>query len=120
MTGQPYQAPPANPLQPAVIIYILYFVGFAFGPIALGGVIYAYIEKGKDPVLDTHLNFQIQTFWIGVVMLVVGFVLSLVLIGWLVLLFWVVWTIVRCITGIQLAQAQQPITAVEMVGMKAI
>jgi len=38
-----------------------------------------------DPMLATHYRFQIRTFWIGLLYLVVGTVLSLIIIGWAVL-----------------------------------
>ena len=115
---QPYGSD--NPYQSAFIIYILYAVGFAIILTAIAGLVYAYIERGKDPGLDTHLNFQIRTFWWGLLMLAVGLPLSFFLIGLPILLFWAVWTLVRIITGIQLAQAQRPISGVEIMGLKAI
>ncbi|WP_372425241.1 DUF4870 family protein [Salinarimonas chemoclinalis] len=82
------------------IIYGLYLVGFFTGFSALIGVIIAHVRvKEADPVTATHMQYQIRTFWFGLVMLVVGSVLSLVMIGWLVLLFFVVWTLIRCIKG---------------------
>lgn len=87
---------------------------------ALAGLIYAYIERGKTPLLDSHLSFQIATFWWGLGFIIVGFVLAFVLIGFLVWVFWVVWLIVRLITGYQLAQAARPISGTELFGMKAI
>ena len=118
--GQPYVAPPPNPYDPAVIIYITYIVGFFVPIAALGGLVYAYIERGRSPELDTHLTFQIRTFWWGCLWLLIGIVLSLVVIGFLVLIAWVVWTAIRIITGLQLANRRAPISAVETWGMKAV
>ena len=109
-----------NPLQPAIIIYLVYAGSFFVPFVAIGGLVYAYSERGRDPVLDSHLDFQIATFWWGLVMLIAGVILSLVLVGLLVILAWFVWTVVRIITGIQLAQKQLPVTRVEMFGMKAV
>ena len=109
-----------NPLQPAIIVYMVYAGSFVVPFVVLGGLIYAYSERGRDAVLDTHLDFQIRTFWYGLLMLVVGSVLAFVLIGFAVILFWFVWTVVRIITGIQLAQAQRPISGTEMFGIKAV
>ncbi|GGK45828.1 DUF4870 family protein [Salinarimonas ramus] len=83
-----------------LIVYGLYLVGFFTGVSALIGVIIAHVRRAEaDPVTATHLDYQIRTFWIGLAMLLVGALLSLVLIGWFVLLFWAVWTIVRCVKG---------------------
>jgi uncharacterized membrane protein len=84
----------------AKIIYILYLVGLATGITALIGVIMAYVNKDEAPDwLKTHYQFQIRTFWIGLLYCVIGGILSLVLIGFLVLLFWAIWLIVRVIKG---------------------
>ncbi|MEX3015105.1 DUF4870 family protein [Gymnodinialimonas hymeniacidonis] len=109
-----------DPLQPAIIIYILMGVGIFVPFTALAGVVYAYVERGKDPVLDTHLSFLIRTFWWGFVWIIAGFILAFVLIGFLIWIAWIVWLAVRIITGIQLAQKQQPIQGVEVFGMKAV
>ncbi len=109
-----------NPLQPAIIIYVLLGLGIFVPFTALAGVVYAYVERGKDAILDSHLSFQIRTFWWGFAWIIVGFVFAFVLIGFLIWAIWVVWLAVRIITGIQLAQRQQPIQAVEVLGMKAV
>lgn len=109
-----------QPLQPAIIVYALYGVGIFIPFAAIAGLVYAYVERGKDPVLDTHLSFQIRTFWWGLLMLVLAFVLAFVLVGFLVGAFWIVWLVVRLLTGFQLAQGNRPITAVEAFGLKAV
>ena len=86
------QIDPGRPQQPivsntsmALIVYILYFVAYFVGITAIVGVIIAHVQKGSgDAVLDSHYDFQIRTFWIGILYLVVGFVLMFVLIGFLV------------------------------------
>lgn len=120
-TNEPINAPGhGQPLQPAIIVYALYGAGIIVPFAALAGLIYAYVERGKDPVLDSHLSFQIATFWWGLLMMVVGFVLAFVLVGFAIWAFWFVWLIVRLITGFQLAQANQPISGVETFGLKAV
>ncbi len=109
-----------NPFQPAIIVYLLYIGGIFVPFLALGGLVYAYVERGRDAAVDSHLDFLIRTFWWGLLMLVVGFVASFILVGILLLIFWLVWLLVRVITGIQLAQKRKPITAIEMFGLKAI
>lgn len=109
-----------NPLQPAIIIYALFAAGLFVPFAALAGVVYAYVERGKDPVLDSHLSFQIATFWWGLLAGVVGFILMFVLVGFLVWAVWVVWLIVRLITGFQLTQAHLPVSGTEAFGFKAV
>lgn len=86
----------------AKIVYILYLVGIVFGITGIIGVIMAYLNKGDAPDwLKTHYQFQIRTFWMGALYLIVGIILTFALIGYLVLLFWVVWLIVRCVKGMK-------------------
>lgn len=86
----------------AQIVYILYLVGIVFGITGIVGVIMAYVYKEEAPDwLKTHYRFQIRTFWIGLLYLVIGVLLSFILIGYLVLLFWLVWLIVRCVKGLK-------------------
>lgn len=119
--SDPINAPGhGQPLQPAIIIYVLFGAGVFVPFAALAGVVYAYVERGKDPVLDSHLDFQIRTFWWGLLWIVGGVILAFVLVGFLVLSAWLVWLVVRLITGIQLAQANQPISGVEVFGLKAV
>jgi uncharacterized membrane protein len=86
----------------AKIIYILYLVNIVVPFTGLVGVIMAYLnQKDADEMLKTHFRFQIRTFWIGLLYIFIGALLSVVLIGYLVLLFYVVWLIVRCVKGMQ-------------------
>ena len=86
----------------AKIIYILYLVGIVFGITGIVGVIMAYVNKSDSPEwLRSHYQFQIRTFWIGFLYLFIGAILSLILIGWFVILFWVVWLIIRCAKGMK-------------------
>lgn len=94
----------------AKIIYILYLVGLATGLTALIGVIMAYVNRDDAPEwLKSHYRFQIRTFWIGLLYCVIGGILSLVLIGFLVLLFWVIWLILRVVKGFKHLEKREPV-----------
>src|SRR5690349_5490505 len=85
----------------ALIVYILYFLGYFTGITAIIGVIMAHVQVDTaDPMLATHYRFQIRTFWIGLLYIVVGTVLSLIVIGAAVLLWWFIWSLVRNIKGV--------------------
>jgi len=104
--GQPLVSNP----QLALVVYILYLVGYAVCVTALAGVIIAHIQVGEaDPLLASHYRFQIRTFWIGLLYLVVGFILAFVLIGFLVLAWWFVWSLVRTIKGLLALNENRPI-----------
>ena len=86
----------------AKIVYILYLVSIIFGATGIIGVVMAYIYRGDAPDwLKSHYQFQIRTFWIGGLYMVIGAILALAIIGYLVLLFWVVWLVIRCVKGMK-------------------
>jgi uncharacterized membrane protein len=113
-----WSAPPAPPTpqqlasseSSARIVYILYLASLLFGITAVIGVVMAYVHQGAAPAgLDTHYRYQIRTFWIGLLYLVVGGILTVVYVGALVLLFALVWFVVRCVKGLKLLGERQPV-----------
>ena len=94
----------------AKIVYILYLVSLLFGITGIIGVVMAYINKDDAPEwLQTHYQFQIRTFWIGALFIFFGSILSVILIGWFLLLFWVVWLIVRSVKGMKALDEEKAI-----------
>lgn len=102
------QQPPISTTVP-MIIYALYLVNFVLPFASLVGVIMAYINKGDGNYLDSHYQFQIRTFWIGLLYVVIGALLTFILIGWLVILFYIIWLIIRCVKGFKYLGKQEPI-----------
>ncbi len=93
----------------ARIIYILYLVGLVIGITGIIGVVIAYVNRSDAPDwLKSHYQFQIRTFWIGGLFMLIGAILTFVVIGWLVMLFWVIWLIVRCIKGLKSLDQKEP------------
>ena len=101
------------------ICYALYLLTYATGLTAIIGVIIAHVQQSTaGPVMRTHYTFLIRTFWIGLVLAVlggivggilfaIGAVLSVILIGFPIMalagLIWAlaaVWFGVRCIVGL--------------------
>ncbi len=86
----------------AKVVYLLYLASLIFGITGLVGVVMAYINRDGAPEwLQSHYQFQIRTFWIGLLLMIVGFFSMIFLVGYLILLFWAIWLIVRCIKGIK-------------------
>ena len=84
----------------AMVVYALYLASFVLGFTSIIGVIIAYVYKGKGPSwLDEHYRYQIRTFWIGLVYGVLFSILTLILIGFPLLLALAVWLIIRCVKG---------------------
>jgi len=111
MTDPNSGQPAVTNTQLALIVYILYLVAYVVGITAVIGVIIAHVQVGAtaDPMLASHYRFQIRTFWIGVLYLVVGVILAFVLIGFLVLLWWFIWSLIRTIKGLLLLNENRPI-----------
>ena len=86
----------------AKLVYILYLVGILIGITGLVGVIMAYINRGEaTDWLKTHYQFQIRTFWIGLLYMVLGSLLLVFIVGYFIWLFWLIWLIVRCVIGLK-------------------
>ena len=75
-----HAADPVTPRPPVVsnyglilTVYILYLVGFLTGITALVGLVIAYLQRGTtDRVCQSLFQFQLSTFWIGLLYSVVG------------------------------------------------
>ena len=94
----------------ALVIYILYIIGYFTGITALIGVIIAHIQSVSDSgYIQSHYRFQIRTFWIGLLYLIVGSVLSYVIVGIPILIWWLIWALIRIIKGILLLNKHAPI-----------
>jgi uncharacterized membrane protein len=94
----------------ALSVYLLYGGGYFTGISALIGVIIAHVKvDDADPVLRSHYQFQIRTFWIGLLYLSIGIPLSLVLVGIPILVWWLVWSLIRIVKGIMSLNEHKPI-----------
>ncbi len=91
-------------------VYILYLAGFLTGLTAVIGVIIAYLQRDQaDLLCQSHFQFQLKTFLIGLLYLFLGAATLHVGLGALLLLWWFVWTVIRCIKGLLALNAGEPI-----------
>src|SRR5215470_14783539 len=82
--------------QLVLIVYLLYFAAYI-------GVIIAHIRfPDATLLLRSHYQFQIRTFWIGLLYVVVGAVLFtfVPVIGVAILILWLIWSLVRNVKGL--------------------
>jgi uncharacterized membrane protein len=105
---------PQSPLRSnyglVLTVYILYLVGFLTGITVLVGLIIAYLQRDKtDRVSQSHFQFQITTFWIGLLYFFVGVLTLHIGIGVLILLWYVIWTVIRCVKGLLALNMGEPI-----------
>jgi len=106
------RAPTVSDRQLVLIVYLLYLATYIFGITALVGVIIAHIKLPEaDPPLRSHYDFQIRTFWIGLLYLVVGAVLVSVfpVIGVVIFVWWLIWSLVRNVKGLLALNDNKPI-----------
>lgn len=107
-------------LRPATVVYCLYGLSFFLLVTTLVGVVYAYISKGRNSVLDTHLRFLIRTFWIHVALIGLALIGMLIGVGRLLAIFTELWFLVRIVSGFLLALDRKPITGSRYLGMLAV
>jgi uncharacterized membrane protein len=93
------------------VIYGLYAASFLLGITSIVAIILNYVKRGDvaGTYLESHFTWQIRTFWIGVIVALVGGLLMLVLVGWLVWLADMVWVIYRLVVGGLKLSESQPI-----------
>ena len=93
------------------IIYGLYGASFLVGITSIVAIILNYVKRGDvaGTFLESHFRWQIRTFWISLIVAIIGLVLMLVLVGWLVLLADMVWVIYRLVIGAVKLNENQPI-----------
>jgi uncharacterized membrane protein len=91
-TPPPPRPPAVSDTQLALAVYVLYFAGFFTMITALVGVIIAYAQVDKaDDMLRTH------------------YLSAIVIVGIFILLWWFIWTLVRCVKGLLALNENRPI-----------
>ena len=90
------------------IIYLLYLVGIVIPILTLIGLIMAYINKeDSEEWLQSHYQYQIRTFWIGILFSLISGLLTFILIGYFLLLVTALWFIIRCVKGLKYLDNRQ-------------
>lgn len=93
-----------------VYVYYLYLVGILIQFMYIPGIIIAYMYQGKSSEwMKSHYRFQIRTFWISILYLVLSSILIPFVIGFLGYIFIIVWILIRSIQGIQAFNRSEPI-----------
>jgi uncharacterized membrane protein len=94
----------------AFAVYILYFFGYFTGLTAIIGVVIAHLQAPSTaPAMKTHYTFQIRTFWVGLLYVLVGAALLFHIIGGFILLWAFGWSLIRNIKGILALNRNEPI-----------
>lgn len=84
-----------------LVVYGLQTLSFFFGGPALIGLIINYVKRddARGTLYESHFNWQIRSFWWGLLWLVVGGVLVIVGVGLIILFASWVWMIYRVVKG---------------------
>lgn len=85
----------------ALVAYVLHLFGAIAAVPSLIGLVINYLKRNQgDPDLGTHHRWMIRSFWWGVLWFVIGAILTLVLIGWAIMLVAWLWYIYRHVRGL--------------------
>lgn len=112
--ASPGAQPPATAqgfdLNHPTIVSLCYLASFVVGFTSIVGLVLAYIWKGEphEGWEDSHYQYLIRTFWIGLLGGVVSVVLMMVVIGVFLMVAVVVWMIVRSVKSLLAAQRREP------------
>ena len=96
-----------------LITYILYLVGFVVGITVLIAIIMNYVKRNemRGTWLESHVDWQIKTFWYSLIGYIVGFLLTAILIGYVIILVVFIWHVYRLIKGLIALNDNKPIQA---------
>ena len=105
----------------ARVVYILYFLGLVFNFFAPVGFVIAlsYRDQAQGTWVATHYQFQIRTFWIGAGIILAAFTVmafGAILLGWMTLVFWLIWALARTLRGWKLLALGKPVPDPETFG----
>ena len=83
------------------LVYILQAISLVVGVTSIAGIILNYLKRDevKGTFLESHFNWQIKTFWYMLIGVIVGWLLALVLVGFLVWAVVGLWYIYRIVKG---------------------
>ena len=94
----------------AAVVYILYLIALGTAFTALIGLVLAWQARPQaGEMAKTHFTFQIRTVLIGLGYVIVGVILTLVWVGYLVLAWWYLWSLIRSVKGLLALNRGQPI-----------
>lgn len=93
------------------IISLLYLASFVTGATALIGIVLAYVWQSdvRGSWEESHIQFLIRTFWIGLVGFIISGILFIVLIGIPLMIAVAAWVGVRSVVSLAKAQRHEPI-----------
>lgn len=94
----------------ALIAYGLMVAGLFTGVLWIVGAIWAMVKKSdaQGTVFEDHYTNITKTFWWGLGLSILGFILAFVVVGYFVLLAVWIWSIYRVIKGLARITSNKP------------
>lgn len=85
----------------ALLVYVLQAAGFLVGLTWVVGAVIDYLKIGevRNTWLETHFNWQLRTFWLGLAGMALAWALMIVKVGALIGIAVTVWAIYRVVRG---------------------
>ncbi len=87
--------------QLTLICYVLYGLSWFTGLTGIVAIVVNYVKRDETAgtIYESHFNWQIRTFWWGLLWAVIGFITMFILVGFAILLGAAVWSIYRLVKG---------------------
>jgi uncharacterized membrane protein len=97
--------------QITLVVYILQALSFFFGVTAIVGIVINYVKKddAAGTLYESHFDWQIRTFWWGLLWALIGFILAFLLVGFAVMFVAWIWAIYRVVKGWIKLNDNQPV-----------
>jgi uncharacterized membrane protein len=100
--------------QVTMVVYALQALGFlSSGVTAIVAIIVNYVKREDvaGTVYESHFDWQIRTFWWGLLWGVIGMLLIILVVGFAVLFVAWVWTVYRVVKGWLKLTEGKPVTS---------
>lgn len=83
------------------IVYALQAVSFFIGISFIAAVILNYVKKEdvQNTWLASHFDWQIRTFWFGLLWSIIGFMSLILIVGYFIIIANAIWIVYRIIKG---------------------
>ncbi len=112
MSQQPTAVTGTTPQTWAIVVWGLFIASYFTATLAgIVGVVIAYVKRGDlaGTPFESHMTSAIRTFWITLIVGIIGFVLAFVGIGFIILGLLALWQLFRTIRGLVRALDGRPI-----------
>jgi uncharacterized membrane protein len=83
------------------VAYALHLVGAIAGLTSLIGLVINYLKRGSyDDLFDNHHRWMTRSFWWALLWVCIGWVTTIILVGWAILFLVWLWYIYRHVRGL--------------------